>query len=320
MTSPSILLLHRHPPENAGGIDAIERAIKKNLTESNLDRAYDYESAMRKISDAEIVIEHRIDEELLEEGRNIRWIQSLTAGYDHYDLDALRDREITLTTASGVHRNPVAQHVLGYILTFERGLLQARKQQNNRVWNRYAPSEPTDKTAGIIGLGSIGTKVAELLDAIGMRVIGTKRDTSDPVRHVHELHGADDFHTVVGRSDYVIATCPLNSQTRELFDARAFTSMKSDAILINVARGEVIDQPALIEALQTGNIGGAALDVAYNEPLDNQSPLWDMDNVIVTPHLAGGSQKFGERCADIFHTNLECYKAGAHDEMINRVV
>lgn len=320
MSEPSVLLLHRFPPENDGGLDSLEREIRDRLPEIDLDRAADYAEATEKIPDAEIVIEHRIDEELLERATSAEWIQSLSSGYDRFDLDGLAEREITLTTVSGVHATPVAQHVLGFLLTFERGLRRADRQQRRRQWRRYAPGDLSDRTVGIVGVGEIGSRIAELLDGVDADVLGVKRNLDDVPPAVDELYGPDELQTVLGRSEYVVAACPLTDETRGLFDARAFASMGPESVFVNVARGGVADQSALIDALQTGMLRGAALDVVEEEPLPQESPLWEMENVLLTPHLAGGSPRFAERCAEIFATNYRRYAAGAGDEMENRVI
>jgi len=320
MARPSVMLMHRCPPENAGGLDAIEAAIRERLPDVPFERAADYGDALDRIPDAEVVIEHRIDDDLLAAADDLGWLQSLSAGYDRFDLDALADRGVALTTVSGAHATPAAQHVLGSVLQFERGLGRARRQADRREWRRFTPDEPTGKTAGVVGVGTIGARTAQLLSAVGMEVLGVKRDLDDVPDAVDEIYPPDELHTVLGRSDYVVAACPLTDETRGMFDAGAFVSMGPEAVFVNVARGAVADQAALVEALRTGNLGGAALDVAVEEPLPADSPLWGMENVLVTPHMAGGSPRFADRAADVFAENYERYAAGEADRMTNRVV
>ena len=318
----SVLVFHRTPPENAGGPERLAAAIEARLPDADLelDVADDYGDAAAKLPDAEVLVEHRVDAELLEAAADLEWIQSLSSGYDRFDLEWLADRGIALTTVSGVHATPIAHQILGYVLTFERGLDRARRQADRREWRRFAPSEPTGKTVGIVGLGSIGSRAAEFLEAIGMEVLGVKRDLDDVPDVASEVYPPEELHTVLGRSAYVVAACPLTDETRGMFDERAFASMDTDAVFINIARGDVADEDALVDALRTGNLGGAALDVASEEPLSPASPLWNMENVILTPHMAGGSPKFVDRVAGIFSRNFDRYARGEFEAMESRVV
>ncbi len=320
MSRPTVLLAHRFPPENAGGVAALERAIRAELPDVRLDRATDYGDAAAKVPEVEILIEHRLDGELLDAAARLEWIQSLSSGHDRFDLEALSEEGIALTTVSGVHADPIAQHALGFLLTFERGLLRARRQQRRREWRRFAPADLGSRTVGVVGVGSVGTRVAELCEAFGSTVLGVKRDLESVPDAVEEIYPPSELHTVLGRAEYVVAACPLTERTRGLFDAAAFASMGPEAVFVNVARGEVTEEEALIEALGTGTIRGAALDVAAREPLPPSSPLWEFENVLLTPHMAGGSPLFAERCASIFATNYERYVDGDREGMVNRVV
>ena len=320
MDRPSVLLSHRFPPENAGGLDALERELRDRLPDVTIERARDRDDTVERIADAEVVVEHRLDDEVLDAAADARWLQTLTSGYDRFDLDRLASRDIVLTTVSGVHATPVAQQVLGYVLAFERRLFRARRQQRRREWRRYAPDELTGKTVGIVGVGEIGSRIAELLAPLDVTVLGVKRDPSTVPDAVDAVYGPDDYYEVLGRSDYVVVACPLTDETRGMFDAAAFESMRSDAVLVNVARGAVVEESELVHALQTGNVGGAALDVTADEPPGRDSPLWDFDNVVLTPHMAGGSPRFPARVAELFAENYERFAAGDRDGMRNRVV
>lgn len=317
---PHVLLLHGFPPENRGGPAALEASIRDRVDEIDVARSRDHEDAIDRIQTADIVIEHGYGRELFDHGRELAWIQSLSAGYDRYDLDYLDDRDIALTTVSGVHADPVAEHVIGALLTVERGFDQAVRQRDRAEWRRWTPNELGGKTMGIIGLGAIGGRVAEIADAHDLTVLATKRDPSTGGEVADACYGPEATHTVLGRADYVVVACPLTEATRGLLDAEAFASMARDAILVNVARGAIVEQAALIEALQRGQIRGAVLDVFDTEPLPPDSPLWTLSNVLLTPHLAGGSPRFVERVAGLFAANYERYVAGNPDDMQNRVV
>lgn len=285
-----------------------------------IERTRDQDDTTTRITNADVVIEHRLNDEVLDAATDLQWLQTLTSGYDRFDLDWLVDRDITLTTVSGVHATPVAQHVLGYILAFERGLYRARRQQQRREWRRYSPDELTRKTVGIVNVGEIGSRIAELLAPLDVAVLGVKRDTSVVPHAVDAVYGPDDYYEVLGRADYVVVACPLTDETCGMFDAAAFESMNSDAVLVNVAHGAIVEEPELVHAVQTRNVGGAALDVTADEPPGRESPLWDFDNVVLTPHLAGGSPRFPNRVANLFADNYEEFVAGNFEKMRNRVV
>jgi len=315
-----ILVYHGFPPETSGDLADFRDRIEDAIPALNLIQTDDRSDVMESIPDADILIEHRMPMELLEGGSSLEWIQSLSAGVNRYDLETLEERDVMLTTVSGVHAQPVAEHVLGYMLYFERDLGRINHQQRSANWRRFAPGELKNRTVGILGVGKIGGRVAEFASAVGMRVVGTKRDTSTYNETVDEIYTQNDVHTVLGASDYVVLALPLTEQTEELIGSAEFDSMKDDAVLINIARGEIIDHQQLVLTLREGYLGGAALDVTNPEPLPQGSPLWDMENVIVSPHMAGGSPAFPRRCADIFVHNFEQYSNGTYDGMRNRVL
>ena len=269
---------------------------------------------------ATVALTPRLPEEWLERASSLEWVQATSAGYDHYDLDALEEREIVLTNAAGVHGQPIGEQVLGAMLAFERGLLRGRDQQADGVWHSYEGGELASKTVGVVGLGAIGGRVAELTSAIGSRVIGTKRDPSSAPDAVDEVYPPDELDEVLRQADYLVLACPLTDETSGLIDGGALETMPKDAVLVNIARGEVTDQGALLEALQQGHIAGAALDVFTEEPLPQESPLWDLPNVLVTPHMAGSTPHYHERVAEIVRENYEHLVAGDLEGMRNRIV
>lgn len=320
MTRPDVLLSHRFPPENAGGIEAFARELRDRLPATRVEVASDYGDALQRIPDAEVVVEHAIDDDLLAAAENLAWLQSLSSGHDRFDTAGLADDGVILTTVSGVHADPVAQHVLGYLLTFERGLRRADRQQRRREWRRFAPGDLSSRTVAVVGVGAIGTRVAELLESVNCEVVGVKRDLDEVPDPVDRVHSPDELHAALGAADYAVACCPLTEETCGLFDSRAFASLGPGGVFVNVARGEVADEAALVDALRTGMLRGAALDVVSEEPLPRDSPLWDHENVLLTPHMAGGSPRFAERCAEIVAENYERYVDGDRDRMRNRVV
>jgi phosphoglycerate dehydrogenase-like enzyme len=318
--APEILLLHGFPPETTGTPADLRDHVEDALPEVDLELATDHDDARERIPDAEVVIEHGITDDLLARADSLEWLQSLSAGVDRYDLDALAERDVILTNVSGVHANPIAEHVLALALALERRLPRAMEQQHDREWRRFPAGELRGSTLGVVGVGAIGGRVAELASAVGMDVLGVKRDTATYNDAVDEIHPTEELHTVLGRSDYVVLACPLTEETEGMIGAEELASIGPDGVLINVARGAVVDQEALVTQVQEGYLGGAALDVTDPEPLPRESPLWDSSDVILTPHMAGGSPEFPYRCAEVFVENYRRYVEGEVDAMRNRVV
>jgi phosphoglycerate dehydrogenase-like enzyme len=317
---PRVLLSYTFPPETPGTVDDLAAGIRERLPGIDLDRARDRADLLDRVGEAEVLIEHGLPAAALARADRLRWVQSLSAGTNRYDHDALRERGVALTSVSGAHAPAIAQQVLAYLLTFERNLLRGFEQAARREWRRYPAGELTGRTLGIVGVGAIGGEVADLGAACGMEVLGVRRHPDRGHPNVDEMLGPDRLHGVLGRADYVVLACPLTDATRGLIDDAALSSMRTGTVLVNVARGAVVEQDALVGALTAGDLAGAALDVADPEPLPRDSPLWDLSNVIVTPHNAGGSQHFPDRCVDVFARNYERFVAGEPDAMENRAL
>jgi phosphoglycerate dehydrogenase-like enzyme len=239
----------------------------------------------------------------------VRWIQATSAGIGELlartGLDAT---PIVFTTAAGVHAGALAEFCVMAMLVFVKELNRLKADQAAHRWERYCARELRGMTLGIIGLGHVGREVARLGHALGMRVIGTKRTASaDGVPHVDSVLPPDASGEVIRASDVLVLIVPQTSQTRRLLGEQELRSMKRGAILINIARGAIVDEGALITVLREGHLGGAALDVFENEPLPADSPLWDLPNVIVSPHSASTVPAENARLADLFCENLRRY-------------
>lgn len=315
---PTVLLFHEVP--HSGDPDDLADELEQQTQNIELIRAQNYDDAKRHIETADIVITRELTSELLQQADELDWIQALNAGVDSYDLDRIEKMNVVLTNVSGVHANPIAEQTLGYMLVFERNIHQGLEQQRRHEWHHYNGGELRGQTLGVLGVGEIGARIADLGSALGMTIIGTKRDTENVSDSVDEIFPPQETHTVLGRSDYVVVACPLTEDTQGMLGLPEFSSMKHDAVLINIGRGPVVNQADLVTALQKNKIRGAALDVTDPEPLPQNSPLWDLSNVIVTPHMAGSTPHYWERCADIFSTNYEHYLNGDLDALINRVL
>ena len=263
--------------------------------------------------------------ELAGTARKLGFIQSISAGTDQYDKAMLREKGIRLASAAGVNAQAVAEHAMALILALSRRLPEARDNQSARRWrgmiSEIAAREDqlTGKTILIVGMGRIGGRLARLAKAFDMRVIATKRDPGTGAAGADAVFGHERLHQLLGEADVVALTCPLTPDTENLIDAAALAAMKPTAHLINVARGRVIDEPALIQALQGKRIAAAGLDVTREEPLPASSPLWTMPNVLITPHTAGETQRYEDAVIDILLENLDRLWRG-ETELRNQVV
>ena len=275
------------------------------------------EDVLKVIADVDILIAGRFNAKILHKATNLKWVHALAAGVDRLLFPEFIDSDIMLTNSSGVHPIPISEHVLGMMLMFTRGLHAAMKSQFQKKWKRPTPVELYGKTLGIIGFGSIGERIGQLGKCCGMRVIGLKTTVDRPTEYADELITPDDRDILLEQSDFVVLSLPLAPQTTHYISLPELKKMKDTAYLINISRGKTIKEADLILALQSGIIGGAGLDVFEKEPLPPDSPLWDMDNVIITPHYAGSTPDYFNRAISIFCDNLERYLKGA--PLLNRV-
>jgi D-2-hydroxyacid dehydrogenase (NADP+) len=252
--------------------------------------------------------------DLLPQARRLRWLQEWGAGVDwllrHPEAAEL---DFTLTNASGVHAIQISEQIIGYLLAFARQLPQAVRAQERRTWRsakREQVFELAGKTMLLIGVGAIGERTAVIAAALGMRVLGIRRNPAGELPGVAAMYGPDRLLDLLPEADCVVLTIPLSHETQGMIGERELRAMKPTSHLINIGRGGTIQEPALIQALREGWIAGAGLDVFEQEPLPDTSPLWELDNVIITAHYAGMSPAYDERALAIFLDNLERYRAG----------
>ncbi|MCB0954325.1 MAG: D-2-hydroxyacid dehydrogenase, partial [Microthrixaceae bacterium] len=240
---------------------------------------------------------------------SLQWVQAPGAGMEHEIWGQLLERGVRLSNAAGVHAEPIAQYVFTYVLNDLRQVDRHREMQADRTWRSVVSDDLTSKSIGIVGMGGIGAAVARIAKAFGMHVMGLRRgEIVDP--NVDVRLGPDQLPTLLAQSDYVVLALPLTEETTGLIDSDALGSMRGSAVLINVARGAVVDEPALISALEARTIRAAVLDVTTVEPLEEDSPLWSLDNCVITPHDAGYSPLAGERLGELFTENLALFRAG----------
>ena len=280
----------------------------------------------QRIGDADVlVISGLWRNELLPRAKRLRFIQSIGAGTDQFAREALKHQGVRLASARGVNARAVAEHVMALILALARRLPEARDNQAKRVWRGMIgdPTQREDELAGktllIVGLGQIGGRLAQLAKAFDMRVIGIRRNPRAGVGHADAVHGMSDLHALLPQADFVALTCPLTAETEKLIDADALDRMKPSAYLLNAARGRVIDEPSLVDALTRRQIRGAALDVTVDEPLPQASPLWAMENVLITPHTAGETSRYEDNVLAIMQENLARLWRG-ESALLNHVV
>jgi phosphoglycerate dehydrogenase-like enzyme len=246
----------------------------------------------------------------LETGARLRFVQSISAGVDQYGKEAFKVAGVRLASAQGANATAVAQHAMALVLGLSRRLHLARDLQAKAEWIGMAKTpatredELTGKTALVVGFGGIGAKFGALARAFGMRVIALKRDATQGTEAADEALPFERLADALPRADYVVLTCPLTSQTRGMIDAAALAAMKPGAALVNVARGAVVDEAALISALRSGALAQAALDVFETEPLPKDSPLWAMPNVLLTQHVGGETRAYEDHVVDILLDNL----------------
>ena len=254
-------------------------------------------------------------DDLIEASPKLRFIQSISAGMNQFSQPRLAAAGITLASAQGANERAVAEHTIGLLLSLTRHLARARDDQARRHWPPVVgdPADRQEELAGktllIVGFGRIGIRIARLARAFGMRVIGMKRSSSD-AGEADEIVPPDRLLEVLPRADVLVLACPLTPETERLIRAEHLAAMKPSAYLVNVARGRVVDEEALIAALKEGSIRGAGLDCMVEEPLPATSELWGMANVVLTPHSAGETRGYEENVLDIFLDNLERFRAG----------
>lgn len=267
------------------------------------------------LGEAEVILSNpMVPGDILQRAPKLRWLQLTSAGVDRLlDAPVVRSPAVEVTTAAGIHAVPISEFVIGAMLAFAKGFPRALRAQEEGRWNAYLPDELEEKAIGILGMGAIGSRVAALAYALGMEVLAIRRSVGSRHKgegHVSEFMPPSELPYLLGESDYVVVAVPLTAESRHMIGEQELRSMKPTAVIINVARGAVIDEPALIRALKEGWIAGAALDVFEQEPLPEDSELWKLQNVLLTPHVSGGTPRYMERAIDLFCENLHHYLDG----------
>ena len=289
------------------GIDAIE-------ADAEFRCAGDFDSLREALPGAEVVLgwNFRADdiEHAFDRADRLRWIQWGGAGVDAALFPTLVESDVTLTNVRGVFDQPMAEYTLGMILAFAKDFRGSWVRQRERKWSYRLNERIAGTKALVVGAGSIGRAIARTLRAAGMEVAGVGRTTRDGDPDFGRVHGNDDLDRVLGSADWVVLIAPLTPQSRGMFDASRFAAMKPTARFFNLGRGALVDELAMIAALENGVIAGAGLDVFTEEPLPDTSPLWGMENVFVSPHMSGDYHGHKQAMADVFIDNLRRFRSG----------
>ena len=312
------------PPSLLKSISDRLPGVKIVITETEEDQA-------RELNDADVLFTRILPKEIRSAVR-LKWVQFMWEGIDAMSSE-LKESNILLTNAGGAHAIQIAEHVFAYILNLSRQNRMYIRHQDNRYWLPWK-DQPELKslhgsTIGIIGYGRLGKAIATIAKGFGMKIIALKRNPGKQINYEHQgelngdpndiipdrIMGPEGLSYLLGRSDHVVVTLPLTEETEGLIGRNQFKEMKRTAFFINVGRGRIVDEHSLIEAIKTETIAGAGLDVFYTEPLPLESPLWDMENVLITPHSSVGGDPADKQVVDIFLENLNRIKRG--ESLIN---
>lgn len=276
------------------------------------------EDIAKNILNSDIVAGWPADMPALKDVGHLGWIHSFSAGVDKVLTPEIISSPVLVSNSAGIHATPIAEHIIGFMLLFTRKFYHTFQSQQWKEWGRRTDLEELrDKTVLIVGLGNIGKEAARLAACFGTHVVAVDALQKEKPDFVEALYYGDELPEILPRADFVVVSAPHTKETHHLFDLEKFQKMKSSAILINISRGGLVNEKELIEALEKKIIAGAALDVTETEPLLKDSPLWEMENVIITPHHSGLSDKYMDRAIDRFCLNLQAFLKG--EEMPNLI-
>jgi phosphoglycerate dehydrogenase-like enzyme len=298
---------------------AYAEALRDRLPGAEVAHARTPAAERDLVATAPVVTGVGIDEELLAAAEALRLFACVFSGTDHLPTDRLAERGVAVTNASGIHAPGIAEQVLGFLLTFARRLHVASRRREREEWRHYRARELKGSTVTVVGLGSIGTEVVARLDPFDVETVGV-RYTPSKGGPTDEVLGFDDLHDALARTEYLVLACPLTETTRHLVDREAFATLTPESVVVNVGRGGVIDQDALVKALANERIRGAALDVTEPEPLPSDHPLWSFGNCIITPHVGGSTPRHWDRMADIVADNVAVLEDGRSPDDLRNLV
>lgn len=299
-------------------MESYAERLRERLPDASVEHARTPHQERELVEDARVVTGIDLDEELLDGAENLALFACTFAGTDHVPVDALAERGVAVTNAGGIHAPGIAEQAIGNMLVFARRLHEGWRRKQNREWRHFQSGEFTDSTVTIVGLGAIGEAIAKRLQGFEVHTIGV-RYTPAKGGPTDEVCGFDkrEFHDALARTDYLAIACPLTETTRGLVDGEALATLPTSAVIVNAARGGIVDTDALVMALQSEAIRGAALDVTDPEPLPEEHPLWSLENCLITPHTGGHTPRHWERLAGIVAGNVKRLDSG--EELENAV-
>lgn len=320
-------------PENRGIVlvalnvpDEVFTGLRQEFPDFEFQVSKSKDQALLLVERATILVTIGASKEIISHAKNCQWIQTMSAGVEEFlQIDAIRNNpNLILTNASGIHAIPISEHIFAMVLALTRNLNSVIRNQSNKKWVGLVDERPATivelygKNILVVGLGAIGLETAKKAKSFGMKTTALKRNPSKSPKdsnyaeYVDRVVGKDDLIQAISDSDIVVNTLPLTQETEGLFDSSVFSKMKSGSIFVNVGRGRTVVEADLVAALESRKLSGACLDVFEEEPLPVHSPLWDMENVIVSPHIAGWTPKYFDRALEIFRENLRRYSKGEH--------
>lgn len=312
-----VIIALSHPFELWNAPPWLAERLRRDFPSAEFRDLGGYEGLDREISDAEVLFGWSLRPQQLQAARKLRWVHSPAAAVHQLIFPEMVASSVVLTNAREVHGPVVAEHAIALVLALAKRLPSAMRSQQRGAWGQQAmweerprPREVQGATLGLIGLGSIGREVAKRAKALGMRVGAVREHPEKGSEGVDVVYGPADLNRMLAEADYVVIAAPITNATQSMFDAAQLAQMKPDAYLINVSRGQLVDEGALADVLRQKKIAGAALDVFSVEPLPQDSPLWGLDNLLITPHTAAVTEKLWERHYALMRENLRRYLAG----------
>lgn len=283
-----------------------------------------YEHVSDELPDTDILVGYSLRRDQFARAKKLKWIHSTAAGVGQLMYPELRQGNVVVTNASGIHAVPMSEHILGMIIAMTRRFPDAMRYQAQGRWAQQQvwdgpphPRELQGQVLLIVGFGSTGRELARRIQPLGMKIWGVTRSGRGDAQLVERILSATELVNALPQADFIVLAAPETPETRRMIGAREFALMKPSAYLINVARGTLVDEEALAAALRTRTIAGAAIDVAEEEPLPSESPLWKLDNIFITPHVSAASDRMWERQMQLLMDNLERWFSG--QELLNRV-
>ena len=294
--------------------------LKAKFPELNVNLVDHHTKVGPYIADADILVTFapRLSDDVLRAGTNLKWVQALGTGVDNLiDRPVLRE-DVIVTNIHGIHGPPVSEAAIGSMLALARDIPRALRAQDAHEWARFPARLLHNRTVGVFGIGAIAEELAPKCKAFGMRTIGISSSPRE-VAGFDRMHSSMDLAAIAGELDFFVLLTPLTEKTRNSIDAKVFAAMKPGSFLVNLARGGVVDETALIEALKSGKIAGAALDVFNEEPLPRDHPFWGMKNVIITTHQGGFCDVYIDDALPTVEANMRCFLSGNIGGMINVV-